>query len=111
MEGDGVDATELTQAIAKETSDREAAILAEKKAREDAFDAFGEALEGQLNNLKTTTLEEAASTADTKIENFGNTLAPVATSGILEDLNQENEYVIFNCGTASILISEPIKNQ
>lgn len=35
-------------------------------------------------------------------------LAKVATSGKIEDLDQEAEYVIFNCGTASTLVSAPV---
>lgn len=116
MEGPGVDATELTTAIAGETAAREAAIAGETAAREAAIAGEAAAREAAITNLglsletlKTTILNEAASTADDKIEDFGDTLAPVATSGILEDLGQENEYVIFNCGSATTLISDPIK--
>lgn len=35
-------------------------------------------------------------------------LHTVATSGKIEDLDQEVEYIIFNCGTATTLVSEPV---
>ena len=49
-------------------------------------------------------LTEAKGYTDAEI----NKLHTVAKTGKIEDLTQEVEYIIFNCGTASTLVSEPI---
>lgn len=120
MEGDGVDATELTEAIAKETKAREdadAGFETRVKALEEA--APTHATKNEVATAKQEAIDAAAADATTKAntaetnskaytdEEIGK-LHTVAKSGKIEDLEQEAEYVIFNCGTASTLISEPI---
>lgn len=42
------------------------------------------------------------------VQEMTGSLKPVAFSGQIEDLTQKEEYVIFNCGSATTLISDPV---
>lgn len=120
MEGDGVDATELTAAIAKETAAREAAdngFETRISALETA--APTHATKDEVATAKQEAIDTAAADATSKANTAeGNAKAytdseidklhTVATSGKIEDLDQEVEYVIFNCGSATTLVSDPI---
>lgn len=167
IEGDGVNTTELTTAIAAETKAREeadedfearvsalegkvdvdkvseaiaAGVAGEAALREAADTALSNRIKVYEDNKDTYALKteveaaegraaaDATSKANTaeanakaytdaeidkveaEVAKKANTadLHKVATSGKIEDLDQEVEYVIFNCGTASTLISEPI---
>ena len=153
MEGDGVNATELTEAIAKETKAREEAdtgfetrvgaledkvdvekvstaisgAIATEAADRDAAIAAQAALDAAKYETKanaeatyetktnaTATYETKADAADKLTEAKGYTdaeidkLHTVATTGKIEDLEQTVEYVIFNCGSATTLITAPV---
>lgn len=140
IETDGVNATELTTAIAAETKAREEADTALSnriKAYEDVKDTYAtvsaleevEAIadaartEAEVNaqiDVKITALDlantydakGAAADAETNAKAYADekvdALHTVATSGKIEDLDQEVEYIIFNCGTATTLVSEPV---
>ena len=120
MEGDGVNATELTEAIAKETKAREdadAGFETRVKALEEA--APTHATKDEVATAKQGAIDAAAADATAKAnaaeanakayadEKVG-ALHTVATTGKIEDLDQEVEYIIFNCGTATTLVSEPV---
>ena len=92
--------------IGKEVTARNAAIeaaegraAADAKNKADAAQAaakdYTDAEIGEVN----TEVAKKANDAD---------LHTVAKSGKIEDLDQEVEYIIFNCGTATTLVSEPV---
>ena len=88
------EATEYTDdEIAAEVIARDAAIAAAEATA--AADATSKA-----NAAET----KANAYTDEKIGD----LHTVATTGKIEDLEQEVEYIIFNCGTATTLVSDPI---
>lgn len=83
--------------IGEEITARNEAIAT---AKQEAIDAAATDATTKANAAETN----AKAYTDEEIDK----LHTVATSGKIEDLEQEAEYVIFNCGTASTLVSEPI---
>lgn len=61
-----------------------------------------------LKDYVDTSLEESEDRANEIIQGVAGSLKPVAFSGQIEDLTQKEEYVIFNCGSATTLVSDPV---
>lgn len=102
MENPGVDATELTTAIAKETKAREDAI---NKIEDDLDNVLTDTLpelKTELQGYADTAESDAKKYTDEKIEELENSLILD-----IDDLNQREEYIIFNCGSATVLVSDP----
>lgn len=98
--------------IAAEVIARDAAIAAaEGRAATDAknkADAAQAAAEATASADATTKANAAEANAKAYADEKVNALHTVATTGKIEDLEQEVEYIIFNCGTATTLVSDPI---
>lgn len=98
--------------IAAEVIARDAAIAAaEGRAATDAknkADAAQTAAEATASADATTKANAAQAAAEAYTDEKVGALHEVATSGKIEDLEQEVEYVIFNCGSASTLVNDPI---
>lgn len=98
--------------IAAEVIARDAAIAAaegraatDAKNKADAAQTAAEATAAADATAKANAAEaNAKAYADEKV----GALHTVATTGKIEDLDQEVEYIIFNCGTATTLVSEPV---
>ena len=119
ISGDGVDTTDLTEAIAKESELREQLTeefntlknnVVLQKDFSDGITGILEAAAGvaqeKANAAKTEAINTSKEYTDQEITN----LATVAKTGKISDLNQsENawDYVIFNCGTAELLVKDP----
>lgn len=108
MDGDGVNVTELTTAISNESTLRQEQI---QTAKEELNETINTA-KSDVANYADRQIESASLNSknytDTLITNLNNNLSAVATSGYIDDLIQKEEYVIFNCGSATLLISDPV---
>ena len=108
MDGDGVNVTELTTAISNESTLRQEQI---QTAKEELNETINTA-KSDVANYTDRQIESASLNSknytDTLITNLNNNLSAVATSGYIDDLIQKEEYVIFNCGSATLLISDPV---
>lgn len=102
MSDAGADVTNLTEAIAKETEDRIDAI---NKIEDDLDNVLTDILPGlriELQGYADTAESDANKYTDEKIEELENSLILD-----IDDLNQREEYIIFNCGSATVLVSNP----
>lgn len=102
MEGPGVDTTELTTAIAKETEAREDAINSIEDDLSNIVENLMPELDGSLKKYADDAEADANKYTDEKIEELENSLILD-----IDDLNQREEYIIFNCGSATVLVSDP----
>lgn len=129
IEGDGVNTTELTTAIAAETKAREEAdedfetrvsALEDKVDVEKVSTVISDAITAQAATdaatyeTKTDAADKLKASKEYTDEKIGG-LHTVATSGKLGDLENEGrattadaDYVIFYCGTASILTNPEV---
>ena len=131
IEGDGVNTTELTTAIATETKAREDAdagfetrvsaleekvdvegkvsdaiatgVAGEATLREEADTALSNRIKAYEDNKDTYAVKTEVEAEITKKANTAD-LHAVATSGKIEDLIQTEEYIVFNCGSATSLV-------
>lgn len=100
---DKIDAEVIARDAAIADAENRAATDAKNKA--DAAQAAAEATAAADAITKANAAEtNAKAYTDAEIGK----LHAVSKSGKIEDLEQEAEYVIFNCGSSSTLVSEPI---
>ena len=119
INGDGVNTTELTEAIAIESNKRAAleetvAGLSQNTITRADFNERVETLEGEIATVSaekaSTAKAEAVAAAKEYADEEITKLATVAKTGKISDLIQsenEEDYVIFNCGTSKILVKDP----
>lgn len=115
MNGEGVNATELTQAIAAESAEREKLAnqikdLATKEELSGATTAIINEATGiaqaKADTAKANAVTDSNNYTDAQITN----LATVAKTGKISDLIQSGnaeDYIVFNCGTAKTLVKNP----
>ena len=117
IEGDGVNATELTSAIAGEAAIREQAD-ADLGERIDAIDNHSHANKTVLDGITAEKVsawdaaeQNAKDYADDKVEELDNSLAAIAKTGNVADLIQNSgDVIVFNCGGPAIGTADEYTN-